>query len=104
MRRLFNYVETSIERGTQWTVFEPKDPDLWARVRSDVTAFLTTLWHDGALLGSSPAEAFYVKCDEELNPPESCDQGRLTIDVGLAPLKPGQFVVFRLSQWAGDTA
>ena len=101
VRRLFNYVEKSIERGTMWVVFEPNNPRLWARVRRDVTAFLTTIWRSGALFGASPAEAFYVKCDEELNPPESRDLGRLVIEVGLSPVKPAEFVIFRISQWAG---
>ena len=100
-RRLFNFVEKSIERGTQWVVFEPNDPRLWARVQRDVTAFLTTVWRDGALFGLAPSEAFYVKCDEELNPPESRDLGRLIIEIGLAPVKPAEFVIFRISQWAG---
>lgn len=79
VRRLFNYIEKSIELGTQWIVFEPNDPDLWARVRRDVGAFLTTVWRDGMLFGRSPEEAFFVKCDEELNPPEVRDRGQLFI-------------------------
>lgn len=101
VRRLFNYVEKSIEGGTQWVVFEPNDRKLWARVRRDVTAFLKTVWRDGALFGSSPTEAFYVKCDDELNPPESRDLGRLIVEIGLSPVKPAEFVIFRISQWAG---
>ena len=100
VRRLFNFVEKSIEGGTQWVVFEPNEPRLWGRVRRDVTAFLTMVWRDGALFGSAPSEAFYVKCDEELNPPESRDLGRLVIEIGLAPVKPAEFVIFRISQWA----
>ncbi len=101
VRRLFNFVEKSIENGTQWVVFEPNDRKLWARVTRDTSAFLKTVWRDGALFGSSPAEAFYVKCDDELNPPESRDMGRLIIEIGLAPVKPAEFVIFRISQWAG---
>ena len=101
VRRLFNYVEKSIENGTQWVVFEPNDRKLWARVRRDVSAFLKTVWRDGALFGSTPEEAFYVKCDDELNPPESRDLGRLIIEIGMAPVKPAEFVIFRISQWAG---
>ena len=104
VRRLFNYVEKSIENGTQWVVFEPNDRKLWARVRRDVSAFLKNVWRDGALFGSAPSEAFYVKCDDELNPPESRDLGRLIIEVGLAPVKPAEFVIFRISQWAGPGA
>ena len=101
VRRLFNYVEKSIERGTQWVVFEPNDIWLWARVTRDVGAFLTTVWADGALFGANPSQAFYVKCDAELNPPESRDLGRLIVEIGMAPVKPAEFVIFRISQWAG---
>lgn len=101
VRRLFNFVEESIEQGTQWVVFEPNDPNLWARVKRDVGAFLTTVWRDGALFGRTADEAFFVKCDEELNPPESRDQGKLIIEIGLAPVKPAEFVIFRVSQLAG---
>jgi phage tail sheath protein FI len=104
VRRLFNYVEKSIENGTQWVVFEPNDRKLWARVNRDVSSFLRTVWRDGALFGSSPSEAFYVKCDDELNPPESRDLGRLIIEIGMAPVKPAEFVIFRISQWAGPGA
>ena len=101
VRRLFNYVEKSIERGTQWVVFEPNDIWLWARVTRDVGAFLTTVWADGALFGANPSQAFYVKCDAELNPPESRDLGRLIVEIGMSPVKPAEFVIFRISQWAG---
>jgi len=104
VRRLFNFVEASIERGTQWVVFEPNDEDLWARVRRDVTAFLRLVWRSGALFGSTPEQAFYVKCDEELNPPEVRDVGQLIIEIGMAPTKPAEFVIFRISQWAGPNA
>jgi phage tail sheath protein FI len=104
VRRLFNYIEKSIERGTQWVVFEPNDPDLWARVKRDVGAFLTGSWRDGMLFGRVPEEAFFVKCDQENNPPDVRDRGQLFIDIGLAPVKPAEFVIFRLSQWAGGGA
>ena len=94
VRRLFNYVEASIERGTQWVVFEPNDQDLWARVRRDVSAFLRMVWRSGALFGSTPEEAFYVKCDA----------GQLIIEIGMAPVKPAEFVIVRISQWAGPNA
>ncbi|HLB49785.1 MAG TPA: phage tail sheath subtilisin-like domain-containing protein [Anaerolineales bacterium] len=99
VRRLFNFVEKSIERGTQWVVFEPNEPRLWGRVRRDVSAFLGLVWRDGALFGLTPEQAYYVKCDEELNPPASRDLGRLIIEIGLAPVKPAEFVIFRISQW-----
>ncbi|NLE44876.1 MAG: phage tail sheath family protein [Chloroflexi bacterium] len=104
VRRLFNFVEKSIEGGTQWVVFEPNDRKLWARVRRDISAFLKVVWRTGALFGSTPAEAFYVKCDDELNPPETRDLGQLIIEIGLAPVKPAEFVIFRISQWAGPGA
>ncbi|MCB0177578.1 MAG: phage tail sheath family protein [Anaerolineae bacterium] len=102
VRRLFNFVEKSIERGTQWVVFEPNDMMLWARVRRDTTAFLTTVWSSGALFGASPSDAFYVKCDEELNPVQIRDQGQLIIEIGMAPVKPAEFVIFRISQWSPE--
>jgi len=82
-------------------VFEPNDYSLWARVRRDVTAFLNVVWHSGALFGRTPAESFYVKCDEELNPPEIRDLGQLIVEIGICPVKPAEFVIFRISQWAG---
>jgi phage tail sheath protein FI len=104
VRRLFNFVEESIKRGTQWVVFEPNDMNLWARIRRDITAFLTMVWSSGALFGSAPAEAFYVKCDEETNPPEVRDLGQVIIEIGIAPVKPAEFVIFRISQWASGSA
>jgi phage tail sheath protein FI len=104
VRRLFNYVEKSIENGTQWVVFEPNDANLWAQVRRDVGGFLTNVWRDGALFGGSPGEAFFVKCDAELNPPEVRDAGRLVIEIGMSPVKPAEFVIFRFSQFSGGGA
>jgi uncharacterized protein len=104
VRRLFNYVEESIEGGTQWVVFEPNDRDLWARIRRDITAFLTMVWRSGALFGTTPSEAFYVKCDDETNPPAVRDLGQVVIEIGMAPVKPAEFVIFRISQWTGGGA
>ena len=104
VRRLFIMAEASIDVGLQWVVFEPNDRMLWARVRRDVISFLRTVWLSGALFGSTPDEAFYVKCDDELNPPEIRDLGQLIIEVGMAPVKPAEFVIFRISQWAGANA
>ncbi len=101
VRRLFNFVEKSIQMGTQWVVFEPNDMDLWARIRRDITAFMTMVWRSGALFGAAPSQAFYVKCDEENNPPEARDLGQVIIEIGMAPVKPAEFVIFRISQWAG---
>jgi phage tail sheath protein FI len=104
VRRLFIMVEASLDSGMQWVVFEPNDRTLWAKVRRDVGSFLKVVWRSGALFGNTPEEAFYVKCDDELNPPEIRDLGQLIIEVGLAPVKPAEFVIFRLTQWAGANA
>jgi len=101
VRRLFSMIEESIERGTQWVVFEPNDQFLWSRVSRDVRAFLRVVWRSGALFGTSPDQAFYVKCDAETNPPELRDLGQLVVEIGIAPVKPAEFVIFRVSQWAG---
>jgi phage tail sheath protein FI len=101
VRRLFNFVEESILSGTNWVVFEPNDQKLWDSVRRTVTMFLRRVWRDGALFGRTPAEAFFVKCDEENNPPENRDAGILTVEIGIAPVKPAEFVVFRISQFSG---
>jgi phage tail sheath protein FI len=103
VRRLFNYLEESILGGTQWVVFEPNDDALWARVRRTISAFLVNEWRKGALFGLTPDEAFYVKCDRETNPPESIDAGQVICEVGIAPVKPAEFVVFRLAQLSGGT-
>lgn len=98
VRRLFNMVETTILDGTQWAVFEPNDMKLWEGVKRTLNGFLNGLWTAGALFGSTPDQAYYVKCDAETNPPESIDEGRLVVEVGLAPVKPAEFVIFRISQ------
>jgi phage tail sheath protein FI len=104
VRRLFIMVEASMEIGLAWVVFEPNDATLWAKVVRDVTSFLKVVWRSGALFGATPEQAFYVKCDEELNPHEIRDLGQLIIEVGLSPVKPAEFVIFRISQWAGPNA
>jgi len=104
VRRLFNYLEESILQGTQWAVFEPNDPALWARIRRTVSAFLTNEWRKGALFGTTPGEAFFVKCDAETNPAEGIDAGQVVCQVGVAPVKPAEFVVFQLSQFSGGTS
>ena len=98
VRRLFIMVETSIERATQWVVFEPNDQKLWKRVNRTISSFLTLVWRNGALMGETPERAFYVKCDEETNPPEVVDVGQLIVEIGLAPVKPAEFVIFRIGQ------
>ena len=98
VRRLFIMVETSIERATQWVVFEPNDHRLWKRVTRTITSFLNLLWRQGALMGTQPEQAYFVKCDEETNPPEVIDAGQLIVEIGLAPVKPAEFVIFRVGQ------
>lgn len=104
VRRLFNFLRESIDEGTQWTVFEPNAPDLWARIRRNVNAFLFTVWRSGALFGSTPEQAYFVKCDEETNPPELRDIGQVVTVIGVSVVKPAEFVIFRISQWAGPGA
>jgi phage tail sheath protein FI len=100
VRRLFNMVEESIQRSTRWVVFEPNDRPLWKAIRRDISAFLTILWRQGALMGATPEQAFFVKCDEETNPPEIIDAGQVVTIVGMAPVKPAEFVIFRIGQSA----
>jgi uncharacterized protein len=100
VRRLFNMIEESIVEGTTWIVFEPNDRTLWKHIRRDIGAFLTRVWRDGALFGATPDEAFFVKCDEETNPPEVIDAGQVVAVVGIAPVKPAEFVVFQVMQSA----
>ena len=104
VRRLFNYLEESILNGTQWVVFEPNDDALWARIRRTISAFLVNEWRKGALFGLTPDEAFYVKCDRETNPAEGIDAGQVVCQIGIAPVKPAEFVVFRLTQFSGGTS
>jgi Bacteriophage tail sheath protein len=100
VRRFFNQCEESILEGTNWVVFEPNDRSLWKSIRRDITAFLMQQWRQGALMGATPEDAFFVKCDEETNPPEEIDAGKVTTIVGLAPVKPAEFVIFRIGQSA----
>jgi len=101
VRRLFNMLKESIADGTRWIVFEPNDNLLWKSIRRDVSAFLTRVWRDGALMGRTPQEAFFVKCDEETNPPDVRDAGQVVTVIGVAPVKPAEFVIFKISQSAG---
>ena len=104
VRRLFNFLRESIDEGTQFTVFEPNAPPLWQKIRRSVTAFLTNVWRDGALFGDTPEEAFFVKCDETTNPPEVRDLGQVVTEIGVAVVKPAEFVIFRISQFTGGSA
>jgi Bacteriophage tail sheath protein len=101
VRRLFNQIEESIEEGTNWVVFEPNDMALWKSIRRDVGAFLTLQWRQGALMGATPEEAFFVKCDAETNPDDVINAGMVVAVIGIAPVKPAEFVIFRIGQGAG---
>lgn len=103
VRRLFNMVEESIADATRWVVFEPNDQTLWKSIRRDIGAFLTRLWRQGALMGRTPEEAFFVKCDEETNPPDVVDAGQVVAEIGIAPVKPAEFVIFKIGQHASGT-
>ncbi|MEG4304905.1 phage tail sheath C-terminal domain-containing protein [Microcoleus sp. D3_18a_C4] len=98
IRRQFNYLRESIDEGTQWVVFEPNNAELWAKIRRNVTAFLTNEWRKGALFGTTPQEAFFVKCDAETNPLDSRKLGQVVTEIGVAVIEPAEFVIFRLSQ------
>jgi phage tail sheath protein FI len=99
VRRTFIYIGHSLDLGTQWVVFEPNDTFLWAKIRRNVGAFLTGVWRSGALFGTSPDQAFYVKCDAETNPPTNRELGMVVTEIGVAIVRPAEFVIFRLSQW-----
>jgi phage tail sheath protein FI len=98
VRRLFLFVEESIDEGTQWVVFEPNDEPTWAKVRRSITNFLISVWRSGALMGATQDEAFFVKCDRTTMTQDDIDNGRLICLIGIAPVKPAEFVIFRISQ------
>lgn len=99
VRRTFLFLRESIDEGMQWAVFEPNDQNLWAKIKLNVSAFLTTVWRSGALFGATAQEAFYVKCDAETNPPELREIGQVVTEIGVAVVRPAEFVIFRISQW-----
>jgi len=101
VRRFFLFLSESIDEGTQWVVFEPNDPALWGKIRRNVSAFLTNVWRSGALFGLTPEESFYVKCDAENNPPEVRDLGMVVTEIGVAIVRPAEFVIFRVTQATG---
>jgi phage tail sheath protein FI len=102
LRRYFAYVERSIDRGTQWAVFEPNGEALWANVRQTVQDFLYNEWVSGALLGEKPEKAYFVRCDRSTMTQNDLDNGRLVCLVGMAVVKPAEFVIFRIGQWTAD--
>lgn len=98
VRRLFCMLEKAVQDGTDWVVFEPNTRDLWKKIVRNITSFLLGFYKSGAFFGDSPEEAFYVRCDDELNPPESIDAGNVVCEIGIAPAKPAEFVTFRFTQ------
>ncbi len=102
IRRYFNYLEASIDRSTQWAVFEPNGERLWANVRETIASFLYNEWRNGALLGSKAEEAYFVRCDRSTMTQNDLDNGRLVCQIGVAALKPAEFVIFRIGQKTAD--
>jgi uncharacterized protein len=102
LRRYFAYLERSIDRGTQWAVFEPNGEALWANVRQTIQDFLFNEWVSGALLGEKPEKAYFVKCDRSTMTQNDLDNGRLVCLIGVAVVKPAEFVIFRIGQWTAD--
>jgi phage tail sheath protein FI len=103
VRRLIIMIEESIKRATRWVVFESNDRTLWKTIRSEINGFLLNVYRDGALMGATAEEAFFIKCDEEINTPESIAMGQVTTLIGLAPVKPAEFVVFQIGQYEGGS-
>jgi len=102
VRRLFIYLEHSIDKATQWAVFEPNNERLWASVRQSIEDFLLATWRTGALMGTRPEEAYFVRCDRTTMSQNDLDNGRLVCLVGVAPTSPAEFVIFRIGQWTAD--
>ncbi len=102
VRRLFIYLEHSIDKSTQWVVFEPNNERLWASVRQTIEDFLLVTWRSGALMGTKPEEAFFVRCDRTTMTQNDLDNGRLICLIGVAPTYPAEFVIFRIGQWTAD--
>ena len=102
VRRLFIYLEHSIDKATQWAVFEPNNERLWANIRRSVEDFLLVQWRNGALLGEKPEKAYFVRCDRTTMTQNDLDNGRMICLIGVSPTKPAEFVIFRIGQWTGD--
>ena len=98
VRRLMSMIEKAVDESTQWAVFEPHDFNLRRSLILSVSGFLETIWRQGALVGGSPEEAYYIKCDDTNNPPEIVDQGKIITDIGVAPTHPAEFIVFRVGR------
>jgi phage tail sheath protein FI len=99
VRRTLLFLRESIDEGTQFVVFEPNTAALWQKITRNVSAFLTNVWRSGALFGTTQQEAFFVKCDAETNPPETREQGQVVTEIGVAIVRPAEFVIFRISQF-----
>jgi phage tail sheath protein FI len=104
VRRLFIYLEHSIDNATQWAVFEPNNERLWASIRQSIEDFLLVAWRDGALMGTTPEQAFFVRCDRTTMSQNDLDNGRLICLIGVAPTYPAEFVIFRIGQWTADAS
>lgn len=104
VRRLFIYLEHSIDRGTQWAVFEPNNEQLWLKIRLTIEAFLYDSWRSGALMGTKPEQAYFVRCDRTTMSQNDLDNGRLVCLIGVAPTKPAEFVIFRIGQWTAEAS
>jgi uncharacterized protein len=104
VRRLFIFLEHSLDIGTQWAVFEPNSQQLWARLTQSVSAFLTTQWQAGALMGAKASDAFFVRCDQTTMSQDDIENGRLIMIVGVAPVFPAEFVIIQIGQWAGGSS
>jgi phage tail sheath protein FI len=102
LRRYFAYLEHSIDKGTQFAVFEPNGDALWANIRRTISDFLLNEWQSGALLGDKPEKSYFVRCDRSTMSQNDLDNGRLICLVGVAPLRPAEFVIFRIGQWTAD--
>jgi phage tail sheath protein FI len=100
-RRFLNYLYESIDESTQFAVFEPNTPVLWQKITQTLTGFLLTEWRNGALFGTTPEQAFFVRCDKDTNPPEIRELGQVVAEVGVAVVKPAEFVIFRIQQTTG---
>jgi phage tail sheath protein FI len=103
LRRYFAYLEQSIDRGTQWAVFENNSEPLWANIRRTIEDFLYNEWRRGGLLGEKPEKAYFVRCDRSTMTQNDLDNGRLVCLIGVAPVKPAEFVIFRIGQWTADS-
>ena len=104
MRRTALYIESSLYQGLQWAVFEPNDEPLWAQIRLNVGAFMQNMFRQGAFQGSTPRDAYFVKCDKETTTQNDVNLGVVNVIVGFAPLKPAEFVIITIQQMAGQIA